>query len=84
MRCISTKSDGSFLKYGNPDTPFLSKIKLFLNFSYTWEKIRGNFIFFIFYPVLFQYNSKMTAKVFVNPVKISKFFFARNPCDNLT
>ena len=75
MRCISTKSDGSFLKYGNPDTPFLSKIKLFLNFSYTWGKIRGNFIFFIFYPVLFQYNSRMTEKVFVNPVKFQNFSF---------
>ena len=84
MRYILSNSDVRLLKYGNPDTPFLSKILLFLNFMNFRVKICGKTIFFIFHPILFQYNSEMTKKVYVNPVKISKFIFAQNPSNNLT
>ena len=72
MRCILQNSQGPFLRYGNPDTPFQIEIKIFWYISSNWSKLWRKIIFSNFQSRQLWQNEEITLKVTGNPEKVSK------------
>ena len=72
MRCILQNSQGPFLRYGNPDTPFQIEIKIFSYISSNWSKLWRKMIFSNFQPNQLWQKKEITPKVSGNPENFLK------------
>ena len=69
LMCISRKVNEPLLRYGTPDTLYLTKNYFFGQIPHSWLKLWRKMMFLFFCPLLIHYNAKILWEAWKNSKK---------------